>query len=364
MDEGHVVAMNPDFPRWYRTVSLGDDRDRVQRRWAGVLALADQTTRDDVEAMLRIIFRAKLGPLPAALARLRQPFKDADELFDMQGNSRELEILCGAGLVTLFNKNVDISAIAALSVTTTALGGARAIDLPQDLLVQAENALAKTADRNRERPNLREFAVSGAPNTDFDKAVIKVRQQPDFNSVAAAFTSIDEVVRDALKKSAESILAVNKFITAQDEELQMLWWLVGERSWDYDCAFSAVSPEAQPLLFAKELSQLTNFFPGPRSVKALLSRAGLKDRKKLTVPAAVNECDPTWLAQLVDGVDVSPISQPIHFAIRRKLETGDKESWIAGWAAAAGIDAGHTLPALTLGSLFYRERLLARISEE
>ncbi|MOA64383.1 hypothetical protein D3C78_1904110 [compost metagenome] len=61
---------------------------------------------------------------------------------------------------------------------------------------------------------------------------------------------------------------------------------------------------------------------------------------------------------MVEGVDPSPVSTPLHFAIKRQLETGPGEAWVAGWAAATGIDAQYALPGLTLGELFYRERLL------
>jgi hypothetical protein len=166
------------------------------------------------------------------------------------------------------------------------------------------------------------------------------------------------------KATAQAIRAANTFISIQDEELQMLWWLFGERSYDLDCAFSAIPAEAQALVLAKELADKTEFLPGPISAKALLSRAGIKDRKKVTIPDAVNRCDSAWLASLVNDSRASPVSQPIHFAIQRKRETGDQTSWVAGWAAAAGVEADRAVSALTLGNLFYRERLLALFSKE
>ncbi len=69
-----VPAMHPDFPRWYREVSLDENRDRLQRRWAGVAALAKVETDKDIENALRIAFRAKQSPSQDGQTRIRQLF--------------------------------------------------------------------------------------------------------------------------------------------------------------------------------------------------------------------------------------------------------------------------------------------------
>ena len=99
-------------------------------------------------------------------------------------------------------------------------------------------------------------------------------------------------------------------------------------------------------------------------MKGLLSRAGLKERKKLAVSDAINAADAAWLHTLVDHHDPSPVTMPIHFGIKRQLETGAGEAWIAGWAAAVGVPANLQMPSLTLGNLFYRERLLLLFGDE
>ena len=165
-------------------------------------------------------------------------------------------------------------------------------------------------------------------------------------------------MKAAAQRQASANRAVNQFVSIQDEELQMLWWLMGQRSWDYNCPFSAVPVPAQPLAFAKELADSTEFLPGPPSVKALLSRAGLEERKSVMIPAAINAVAPERLAQVVGEEDPSPVSSPIHFAIKRQLETGAGDTWVPGWAATTDVSADHAVSPLLLGVLFYRERLL------
>ena len=368
MADEEKAVMHPEFGRWYGAVSLGEDREKTNRRWAGVSALVAGATRADVESMICVTFRIKQEASAESLARIRKPFKDADDLFEMHGNDRELEVLSGAVLAVLFEKGGDNAATAALAVTTAALGGARRFDLPMDLTALAEQTIARIAEERRKRPDLTRHASAESTKLDFDKSVAKVTEAPNWESVKAAFTlaaeSVATVIGKVARANAGAIDAANTFISIQDEELEMLWWMFGERSDDLDCPFSVIPAEAQSLVLAKELADATQFLPGPISAKPLLSRAGLKDKKKVTISAAVNRCESKWLSSFVTDSSFSLVSQPIHFAIRRKLETGDQTSWIAGWAATAGVDADHAMSPLTLGTLFYRERLLALFSKE
>jgi len=366
MTEPPMVEMISQFPRWYGDVEIANDPEKLKRRWVGVSKLAENATRADIEAMIRVAFRTKQKPSPVSLQSIRKTFKDADDLFEMDGNSREIEVLCGASLAAILTSGGDAAAMAALSLTTAALGRSLKTDLALELTKLADTAILEIAEANRERPDLTEDGRIEQPNLDFDKAIAKVREQANAEGFAIAFKLAADTTRAAIGKvargTARALAAVERFIAMQDEELQMLWWLTGQRSWDLDCAFAAIPPEAQPLVLSKELAQTTQFMPGPISVRALLSRAGLRERGKLTVPASVNACDTQWLTGIVDELSPSPVTQPIHFAIKRRLETEEIEAWVAGWAATTEIEATQALSPLALGNSFYRERLLAIFS--
>jgi hypothetical protein len=64
------------------------------------------------------------------------------------------------------------------------------------------------------------------------------------------------------------------------------------------------------------------------------------------------------LRQLLGDRNPSPVTMPLHNAIYRQLETGPGDTWVAGWVSATAVGDNQTLPGLTLGTLFYRERLL------
>lgn len=363
-----IKAMHPDFPRWHNAISIADDPARLQARWTGICALADDVTNNDIETLIRLAFKSRKAATAADIQKIRQAFKTADANFEMQGNDREMQIMSGALLAELMTRGDTAGAKAAIGITTAAFGGARKPDLPVDIAVLAETAIDHIAEANRLRPNLNQHTSTDAPKFDFEKAAAKVREQPNFDGVVLAFGLAAESAKRGFtlmsQKQANAVRAIGKFIQVQDEELQMLWWLISQRSNDLDCTFDVVTVDAQALVFAKELADHTEILPGPASIKGLLSRAGLKERKKLNVPAAVNAADSKWLKSFSLDDELSPVTTPIHYAIKRKLETGEDEAWVAGWAAAVEISADALLSPLGLAILFYRERLQLLYSGE
>ena len=101
MPEHTQSMMHADFPRWYREVSVEENRDRLQRRWTGVSSILPTLDQAAVENLLRTVFHAKSGPTPEAVGKIRQAFKAADDLFDLEGNDRAVEVLSATILGTV-----------------------------------------------------------------------------------------------------------------------------------------------------------------------------------------------------------------------------------------------------------------------
>jgi hypothetical protein len=350
--------------QWIRELEIGRDPAGLARRRAGVDALLKGANTADVESLVRLAFATKQAPPPEGAARIRQAFTASDDTFASQGNDREMQLLSAAVLTDLFLRTGNVASIAAMATSTAAGLGRPRPDLPLDLPETAEAAMQAQAEGRRRRPDLSALRGTAFPKAEFDKAPAKVQAQGDFTGVIAALTAVTEASKVAFDAAAkhvnDGLTAANAFIAIQDEELQMLWWLTGGRSWDLDRLFAQVPVEERTLVLAKELAGLTLYPPGPPAIKALLARGGVEDKEDVTIAGCVNACDKDWLQSLVDGKDPSPITRPLHFAIKRKLETDDKTAWIAGWSAVTGLDAAKKHSALHVGLLFFRERLLAR----
>lgn len=357
MDTGVSTPVHPDFARWYSAVGLGDEESRRKGRGEGVRLVAERADNPMVEALIRLAFKSRQTASESAVKEIRGILKEADETFEMQGNDRELQILAGASLAVLMESESESAAYAALAVSTTVFAGARKTDLPMDLAGLAEAALLRIAATNRERPDLSSHLPED-DDLDFDAIPELVRQDQSFAGVISALEMVAQTMGEAAVRQSDALQAMDTFIRIQDEELQMLWWLTGQRSKDHNCAFGDVPAEAQPLVFGAELADATQILPGPPSAPAMLSRAGVKDRKKIAVSAAINASAEAWLRQILGDCNPSPVTMPLHNAIYRQLETGHGDTWVAGWVSATCVGDNQSLPGLTLGTLFYRERLL------
>ena len=355
-----AALMHEDFPRWYGEVNLDDNQAHRQARWEGLSSIVGDADRNTVEGLLRLAHGSRQKPAGDVVETVRQAFKAADDRFEMSGNDRELQILAGACLAVLMETDTHIGAVAALMVTTAGMGDARQPDLPMELAALAEEAIVRHSEDNRTRPSFEDHLST--PKLDFKAVADNVMAQQSWESVAEAFNHVASKTSGAIRlireARANDVRTLNDFLLAQDEELNMLWWLTSQRSSDYNCSFAEIPSDARPLVLASELANNTEFLPGPPSVKGILSRAGLKDQESVPISFAVNAADSDWLQRLVGDMDPSLVSTPLHAAIKRQLETGAGEAWVAGWAASAEVSPNLELSRLALGKLFYRERLL------
>lgn len=369
MNSEDVMPMHAEFPAWVREFELDKDIDAREKCWAGIVAFVNDLDGDGIENLIRLAFDTRQKASSTFLKEFRAALHDANPEGVVSGNDREMQVLAGCCLVVLLDiDDGGLADLAALAITTTSAGGGRKYKLPMDIVGLAESALIRLSESNSQRPDLTEYTSTAVPKLSLEDAITKVNSQPDAVGIAAAFALAAASISTALKtiatKQNMSINDVNAFIKQQDEELQMLWWLTGGRSIDENCSFDQVEKKVQPLIFAKELAGHTEVLPGPASIKGLLSRAGLRETEKLKLHQAINAAQAEWLLPLVEDIDPSPITQPIHFAIKRQLETGSGEAWIPNWAATTGLDAELSFTPLELGNLFYRERLLQLFSGE
>jgi len=250
----------------------------------------------------------------------------------------------------------------ALAITTAACGGVRKPALPIDLVTLTKNALSQLGASRRRRPDLSKISIS-APEFAFepDFAEVTPSSPSTFKDVFDQFTeTVSEALVDLVSKFNESTKLLVDAGKKADEELDLLSWVLGQRSLLPNQAFADLPVSEKPLVFARDLASLTTICPGPNSIPALLSRAGVKAAGKIRIADAVNAVSDAWTSAVLNGRKPSPVTSPVHFALLKRQETGPGEGWHAGWTAITGIDADATMSPITLAEQFYREILWLR----
>lgn len=360
-----VPQMTTDFARWY-SESFMEEGPKRDLRWKGVVDVASEANYETAEVLTRLAFQTpipasgrKSESIGAAYAKVIEKISGGDAAFDPAHSGRELQILAAATLTRLFSSLPD----AALVVTTASMAGLRKPDLPMDLAGFAEAALATFSARKHARISKAELKLA-TPTVDYalkDETLTTIAPEQvraEFGRLHAATAAAIERVVAGQNRVVE---ALHSQLALDEEELQMLWWLLGGYSSSSDMPFVKVDEKLRPLVLAMELGKMTAVSPGPASIRAMLARAGI-DAGELKLSDAVNAPDLGWVKSVSASALISPVTTPIHFALEQRAELGSTDTWQTSWSALTGVAADSKLPAVKLGELFYREHVFLNVS--
>lgn len=345
--------MKTEFVRWYEAVILPVDSDVVDARLAAVQAVAKSVTHVELEALIRAAFRVKhqtatmTGAVRAKLAAAGGPLGD-----------EEFRLLAAAAVTYVLRAQDDTAALAAAMIGTTSLGGLRTLKQPVDIPGLASSTRTALARSTRRRPVLSTPSMQSL-TVDPEKAVESEDHNEALELLAAACS---EAVQALGERQSEFEQQTARYISIQDEELNMLWWLQGGYSHTLGRPFADIPRDQRPIVLACELADATFAIPGPASIPSLLARAGVDDLEPLTIAASVQSMSTEWLRAVCPvelEAKISPVTTPLHEAFKRRMEV-DGDSWVAGWASVCDIDQGAKLSPLQLADLCYCEQLVLR----
>jgi len=360
-----VPEMTKDFARWYVDAFMDDGANR-DLRWKGVVEVAANADHLTAEVLTRLAFQT---PVPAsgrkneelseAYSNVISTIAGGDVAFDPAQSVRELQILAAAALARLVVTHPD----AALVVTTASFGGYRKPDLPMDLAGLAEDALVTLSGRKHARIGSDELKL-GSPKVDVVvspeamQSMSSDQWKIQFDNLRdATATAINHVV----KEQNRVLGLLHKRLLLDEEELQMLWWLLGGYSKLVDKLFQKIEATNKPLVLAHELGDMTVVSPGPSSIRSMLFRAGV-NTDPLTLSDVVKAADLNWSKSVTSSKLVSPVTTPIHFALEQRAELGSDDTWQAGWSGLTGLSPDISLPAIKFAELFYREHIFINVS--
>ncbi|MGJ7918416.1 GTPase-associated system all-helical protein GASH [Massilia sp. LXY-6] len=356
------AKLQNEFAGWYSSLSFNDDANYIAKRWASVEKLIGESDGSDLELLIQIAFRIKVQTGSAEVAALRS--KLSGDLGSP--GDEEFALLAAAALAYEMNADSDEAALAATAVSTASCAGLRPVKQPMDLLGISENVLRRMAETSRRRPALE---AQKPPKSTLDPNevtafVSKANGGEHGEAAQAIATSTNKILSGLAKRQASFEAAVQRYVLVQDEELDILWWLLGNHCNDLGLSFSEIPPEQRPLAIARELARLTTVLPGPSAVTSLLTRAGVSAAPRLSIAAAVQGMPAKWLAEALGQFSIGQsdrYTKPILFAFVRHQELEGNDGWIQGWSKLTGLDQATELGPLQLAETAYREFVLAKL---
>lgn len=353
------------FIQWYGTLTMEENEERIAKRYSLVTSFAKKLSTEFLESTLSVIFDSKRSN--ADLEFIKNQFQNFDSLFVMHSDKREIEVLSAITLAIAMqglNKNNNNNALkTALSIATTSMGRKRkTIALPMSLNEISNLTLTNLALETSQRKTLKKQPQrDGKKISEINKRLKELEADGEngFQLVAQAIDELVALISDQQKLS-DYIEQTSLRLEKADQELNILWWLFGEETVSTQENFSSIDKQTKPLLLALEAAQLTKFPPGPSSIGAIFSKAGITSETTELKKSIESFPDSLIANCFAPRVEPSPLRMPIHFALYCLSEFG-KENWIKPWSAKTEVNENVSLENSTLATQFYREILLKRL---
>jgi hypothetical protein len=379
--------MHPMFADWYRLADLKPDAGTLDKRWIAIGAVQQGASLAEWLDIVRL-FVGRPHKEVVHAGRFIERFKAADPLFPLVKNALEVQVLAGVAVMNLLEEPSDTADAVALAIVCVDCRGKGAHGPIADVLVTAQKYLAEEALRIREanEPALNSVTSIPIPDDPFEDiadislpaarsdwqvidrhfATNQTWSNAFLNAVRAMYTSVAEMAQamnSSLKKVTEPR---DDFpVRALYEEINILWWLFGERSRDLDIALKDVGLPAACVVAAKELVDLTNLLPGPVAIRSILGKA-LSTTGKLPsaikLQDAVNKSPRDWRERWVVELDAAAVLDltPVLRAVARSTETDEPDAWVAAYNKGATVKSDLALAPLDLANQLYDEGLLVR----
>jgi hypothetical protein len=369
--------MHPNFADWYRSAALTPPEGLVDKRWAGVEQIVQQS---DPVLLLQL---AKLFALPNAKetdvpSGLRDAFRVHDDTFPSRDNLQEFRVLAGAILRVVVEQDHAISPLAALAIACGSFGPREAalperehLDVAQKFLVAESRATHRCASLETMKiPSLGNagFADALPPNLfPANQNAIPHLRDPLVNALshmASTFSS-------ALEQAQRIMDEITHTASVREEEVAILWWLQTHFSRDLEKPFSGVGYVAGTFLFPMELADLTRFVPGPEAGTAVLIHAlqlagAPSSSEQVTIAKAANALPWGWRETVCEKHKLDSLGglTPILLAIHKSVETEGPDEWLPVFRKACDIPLDRPFPLIQLSLQLFRERMLLRAAVE
>lgn len=332
-----------------------DDPTLEKRKAATNAAVAAVQPKQIIE-----LVKAALGMAHSAavIAAVMKPYTDDTE-FNPANQAHAIEILVDCILAQLMetrNGNGMVAALAILCgtgiVERTPKHHPELISLANDICGAGMTATVPTLPKLAKlRAKIAEQITPVKPDAAAPPQI--------WTAIKAVFTAAAEDQREDVKFSEDLV----QTFKAQQQQVNILWWMLGDWSNELDAPFEKVPAAAAPIIAGLELGHLIVTREIPKSVKAVLHKVLTKSgdiNTKHSLIEAVNGCPRDWREKAGFGDLPGEIQDltPVLLALQSSLATESKDTWQPVYEKAIGIKKFPKEEKLDIAVQVFREILL------
>jgi hypothetical protein len=352
--------MHKLFSDWLEDAGLDVKSLPLQEWWLGLEEYCADLHR---RSLLELLGFATKGDAVEALVPtgLREALKAKDGTFKMRDNTFLVIQLARVAVRILFdnsNTDHDLGQAAALGMIVGSFGQ-DVTEIHKEHIQAAGKYLSGRAQERRVRPQMKR--VDAPTAAEFSKTVQNVSS---FELLQAPLISI----ATTLSNVSANLSAVSSHLTIQDEELNVLWWLFGETSRDFQKPFRSFGRGPAAIIAASELADLLAFPPAPVSSESFL-RQTLRSKDDTDPPPtttlldALKGIDKDWKQARATAVlnsleDFNSLC-PLHLILMKTCEAKQEDDWPALIRASCGVRSDLALDSILFALQVLQERMFS-----
>lgn len=269
------------FGTWLKVTELKLDHDALSSRWISVCRILENI--DYKKATFLVDYSFDLPFLSAQLEWLQEEFHSDDTMFIMQAsdNPQELKNLVSVLLILLLEgidpENEEFSPVIANYTLALSCADLRETGINNQAIIDSAKAL------------IHKYSVNARERQNFTASEGKVWEQAKItDAIDSVDVSDNTTIQEALKiisnTAKNTIIAVKrnninlssdikKIVKIQDEELNILWWLINSNSSICTCPFDELENTKKTLVLGLELAKLTTLAVEIPSAKVIFNKA-------------------------------------------------------------------------------------------
>ncbi len=360
--------MNTKMGTWYRVADLSPKHEELQKRSDAIEAyLAEDVEPEDILHLVRAFFDSSFSS--EYIERFINFFVDKDNAFDLR-NSVEISVLAGITLHEIAeNYTADLSSIVFLAVASASFPSKISIvpDIQSEILELFDEI------RIESRENLFKQSENKIIQISTEKIVELLCSDDgaDWNAeIAELLADYINTANTSFNSLLGKVAEYEKYTEIYSDDSQVLWWLVGKWSNDFQRPFSEFEEYEASFYAGKELADIVQFLPGLYTAKAVLVQilSNCKTTKsKYSLSEIVNDVNLNWKEKTLHNYDPSSLLNiaPILLALLFSTQFEENDQWISGFKKSIDIDPKELImEAHAFSYQIYIECLLVKAMEE
>jgi hypothetical protein len=347
-----MTEVDARLAEWLHDVDLQPAADRQQAIATAARALAEGVASRE---LLGLVVVAHGGSDADSGGRIEEAIRSADSTWSVRSDDAAARRTAAVAVAMAMEGDGGAAVTAALGVRSAGFLGMAPV--VADLAPLADVALLRASEALRGRSDL---SAAGADIKGAFKAVPALN--PGESALTDQVSAVAKAAQTAAARAAgvtgDSMPAVTRRFKALEEEVDLLWWLLGEYSERARSAFKSVDEAAAPCVLALDFGGLVAFPCPPRATRAVLSRA--LDTRALqmielggAVGKTIEVIGSDWIPNDVRNHTLLPVLS----AAREHHEFDGKAAWtdsIARW----NVDPALESTALDLAEQLVGEQVL------